>query len=56
MLCIFQVLACLMEKNRYGSGWNFDPGDFLEANGFDRAMADDPSFKLLDHESDYVYQ
>jgi len=42
--------------DRYKSGWNFDPGDFLEASGFDRAMADDPSFELLDHQSDYVYR
>ena len=42
-------------EDRYGGGWNFDPGDFLEASGFDRAMADDPSFKFLHHESDYVH-
>ena len=38
--------------DRHNSGWNDDPADFLEANGFDPAMADHSSFQLLDHVSD----
>jgi hypothetical protein len=40
-------------EDRYGSGWNLSPEDYLKANGFDPAMADDPSFTFLHHESDY---
>ena len=50
----FEGSQLFNDEGRYASGHNYDPGDFLEANGFDPAMADDPSFELLSHASDYI--